>query len=139
MIVCRRGHPKAGAKSLAELVDCTWVTTRSPNLTEEPHVNRLSHLFDSHGLPPPKIVATVEGLYETLHLVGATDCLSLESSVITKRGPFADMLTTIPVRERALQQNVCLLQRAAIPLTPAAQEFATMIASYTRTVRRVEP
>ncbi|ADG18971.1 transcriptional regulator, LysR family [Paraburkholderia atlantica] len=135
VIVCRRGHPKARAKSLAELFDCTWVTTRSPNLTEEPHVNRLSHLFDSHGLPPPKIVATVEGLYETLHLVGATDCLSLESSVITKRGPFADVLTTIPVRERALQQHVCLLQRAAIPLTPAAQEFATMIASYTRTVR----
>jgi LysR family transcriptional regulator of abg operon len=34
-----------------------------------------------------------------------------------------------------LQQNVCLLQRAAVPLTPAAQEFATMIASYMRTVR----
>ncbi|EEA03629.1 transcriptional regulator, LysR family [Burkholderia sp. H160] len=135
VIVCRRGHPKARAKSLAELVDCTWVTTRSPNLTEAPHVNRLSHLFDSHGLPPPKIVATVEGLYEALHLVAATDCLSLEASVIAKRGPFADVLTTIPVRERALQQNVCLLQRAAIPLTPAAQEFATMIASYMRTVR----
>jgi LysR family transcriptional regulator, regulator of abg operon len=135
VIVCRRGHPKARAKSLAELVDCTWVTTRSPNLTEEPHVNRLGHLFDSHGLPPPKIVATVEGLYETLHLVGATDCLSLESSAAAKRGPFADVLTTIPIRECALQQNVCLLQRAAIPLTPAAQEFATMIASYTRTVR----
>ncbi|MGF6640034.1 LysR substrate-binding domain-containing protein [Paraburkholderia sp. MM6662-R1] len=135
VIVCRRGHPKARAKSLAELVDCRWVTTRSPNLTEEPHVNRLSHLFDSYGLAPPKIVATVEGLYETLHLVAATDCLSLESSVIAKRGPFADVLTTIPVRERALQQNVCLLQRAAIPLTPAAQEFATMMASYTRAVR----
>ena len=135
VIVCRRGHPKARAKSLAELVDCPWVTTRSPNLTEAPHVNRLSHLFDSHGLPAPKIVATVEGLYETLHLVGATDCLSLEASVVAKRGPFADVLTTIPVRESALQQNVCLLQRAAIPLTPAAQEFATMIASYARTVR----
>jgi LysR family transcriptional regulator of abg operon len=135
VIVCRRGHPQARAKSLAELVDCPWVTTRSPNLTEAPHVNRLSQLFDSHGLPAPKIVATVEGLYETLHLVGATDCLSLEASVVAKRGPFAEVLTTIPVREHALQQNVCLLQRAAVPLTPAAQEFATMIASYMRTVR----
>jgi hypothetical protein len=41
----------------------------------------------------------------------------------------------IAVRERAVEQHVCLLQRAAIPLTPAAQELATMIASYTRTVR----
>jgi DNA-binding transcriptional LysR family regulator len=135
VIVCRKGHPKARVNSLAELTDCTWVTTRSPNLTEQPHVNRLSQLFDTHGLLPPKIVATVEGLYETLHLVSATDCLSLESSVLTRRGPFADVLTTVPVRERGVEQNVCLLQRAAIPLTPAAQEFATMIVSYTRTVR----
>jgi len=135
VIVCRQGHPKAGATSLAELVDCTWAATRSPNLTDDPQINRLSHLFESHGLPPPKIVATVEGLYETLHLVGATDCLSLEASVVAKRGPFASTLTPIDVRERAVEQNVCLLQRAAIPLTPAAQELATMIASYTRTVR----
>ena len=27
VIVCRRGHPKAGATSLAELRDCTWVAT----------------------------------------------------------------------------------------------------------------
>lgn len=135
VIVCRKGHPKARARSLAALVDCTWIATRSPNLTDDPQVNRLNHLFESHGLPPPKIVATVEGLYETLHLVGATDCLSLESSIVATQGAFAGALTTIDVRERAIEQTGCLLQRAAIPLTPAAQELATMIASYTRTVR----
>jgi hypothetical protein len=77
----------------------------------------------------------VEGLFESLHLVGETDCLSLESSIVTRHPLFAQTLTSIPVRERAVEQNVCLLQRAAIPLTPAAQELATMIASYTRTVR----
>ncbi|MFM0648349.1 LysR substrate-binding domain-containing protein [Paraburkholderia bryophila] len=135
VVVCRRGHPKAGATSLAELVDCTWVATRSPNLTDDPRVSRLHHLLDSHGLPPPNIIATIEGLYETLHLVGATDCLSLEASAVATRGPFASVLTVIPLRERAVDQNVCLLQRAAIPLTPAAQELSTMISSYTRTVR----
>ena len=135
VVVCRKGHPKAGATSLAELVDCTWVATRSPNLTDDPRVSRLHHLLDSHGLPPPNIIATIEGLYETLHLVGATDCPSLEASAVATRGPFANLLTVMPLRERAVDQNVCLLQRAAIPLTPAAQELATMIASYTRTVR----
>nr|WKF59699.1 HTH-type transcriptional regulator TsaR [Paraburkholderia busanensis] len=135
VVVCRRGHPRAHATSLAELVDCPWLATRSPNLTDNPQVHRLNQMFDSHGLPPPRIIATVEGLYETLHLVGATDCLSLEASVVAQRGPFASTLTAIPVRERAVEQDVCLLQRAAVPLTPAAQEFATMIASYSRTVR----
>jgi len=104
-------------------------------LTGDLPANRLISLFDNHGLPPPKIIATVEGLFETLHLVGETDCLSLEPSIVTRHRLFAQALTSIQVRERPPQQNVCLLQRAAIPVTPAAQELATMIASYTRTVR----
>ena len=135
VVVCRRGHPQEHATSLAQLADCTWVATRSPNLTDDPHAHRLNDLFASHGLKPPVIVATVEGLFEALHLVSETDCLSLESSVLTARGPFARVLTAIPVKERMVEQNVCLLQRAATPLTPAAQELATMVASYTRTVR----
>jgi len=135
VIVGRRGHPKAGARSIKELVDCTWVATRSPKLTGDQPANRLFSLFDSHGLPPPKIIATVEGLYETLHLVGQTDCLSLEASIVTRQGPFATALTVLPVRERVPLQHVCLIQRAAIPMTPAAQELATMIASYARAMR----
>lgn len=135
VIVCRRGHPKAGATSLAELGDCAWIATRSPNLTDDPQSHRLNNLFESHGLPPPNIIATVEGLFESLHLVGETDCLSLESSIVAKHRLFGRTLTSIAVRERAVGQDVCLLQRAAVPVTPAAQELATMIASYTRTVR----
>jgi LysR family transcriptional regulator of abg operon len=135
VIVCRRGHPKARATSLAELADCTWIATRSPNLTDDPQTNRLRNLFESNGLPLPRIIATVEGLFESLHLVGETDCLSLEPSIVTRHPLFAPTLTSILVHERAVEQNVCLLQRAAIPVTPAAQELATMIASYTRTVR----
>jgi LysR family transcriptional regulator of abg operon len=135
VVVCRRGHPLAGATCLKELADCTWVATRSPNLTGDLAANRLTSLFDDHGLPPPKIIATVEGLFETLHLVGETDCLSLEPSIVTRHRLFAQGLSSIPIRERSALQHVCLLQRAAIPVTPAAQELATMIASYTRTVR----
>ncbi|MBN3752618.1 LysR family transcriptional regulator [Paraburkholderia sp. Tr-20389] len=135
VVVCRRDHPKAHAKSLAELADCSWIATRSPNLTDDPQAHRLNDLFKSHRLEPPRIVSTVEGLFESLHLVSETDCLSLEAAVVTKRGPFARVLTIIDVRERVAAQDVCVLQRAAAPLTPAAQELATMIASYTRTVR----
>jgi LysR family transcriptional regulator, regulator of abg operon len=135
VVVCRRGHPKAGARSLAELSDCSWIATRTPNLTDDPQAHRLNNLFSSHGLPAPRIVATVEGLFESLHLVSETDCLSLEASVVARHPLFAQRLTSIALPERAMEQDVCLLQRAALPVTPAAQELATMIASYTRTVR----
>jgi LysR family transcriptional regulator, regulator of abg operon len=134
VIVCRRGHPKAFATSLAELADCTWVATPSPGHAGDAPSNRLADLFIERGLTPPKVIATVEGLFEALHLVTQTDCLSLEPSVLTQRGLFAHALVSIPVRERATPQDVCLLQRASMPLTPAAQQLATMLVSYARTL-----
>jgi DNA-binding transcriptional LysR family regulator len=42
--------------------------------------------------------------------------------IVCRRGHPQAGATSIAVRERAVEQNVCLLQRAAIPVTPAAQE-----------------
>jgi LysR family transcriptional regulator, regulator of abg operon len=135
VVVGRRGHPLARARSLAALADCNWVATRSPNLTDDAATNRLTAFFAAQELPPPRIVATVEGLFETLHFVSETDCLALEASVVVKQGAFADRLAAIPVAQRPAGQQVCLLQRAAVPLTPAAQELAAMLVSWARTVR----
>ena len=135
VVVCRNGHPAMHAQSLAELADYGWVSTRSPNLSADPVVNRLLAYFDAHGQPPPRILATVEGMFETLQIVTQTDSLALETEAITRHGPFAGALAKVPVCERADAQDVCLLQRAAVPLTPAAQALATMLASYLRVVR----
>lgn len=136
VVICRNGHPLAGATSLAQLAGCSWVATRTPNLSVDPVANRLLAYFDAHGEPAPRIVATVEGMFETLHLVTETNCLSLESSAVTRHGMFAGALTVVPVRERVSPPDVCLLQRAAVPLTPAAQELAAMLTSYMRMVRK---
>ncbi|MGH8781716.1 LysR substrate-binding domain-containing protein [Paraburkholderia sp.] len=139
VIVCRRGHPLAHATSLSELADCHWIATRAPKQAGMLPTNRLVDLFAAHGLPPPKIVATTEAVFDTLHLIVETDCLSLEPSVVTRHRLFAGALVAVPIRERAERSNVCVLQRAGVPLTPAAQELAAMIASYARTVRRGDP
>ncbi|MCX5540869.1 LysR substrate-binding domain-containing protein [Paraburkholderia sp. CNPSo 3076] len=135
VVVCRLDHPKAGARTLRSLTHCDWLATRSPNIADAFASSRLTTFFTDHGLPPPRIVATVEGLFETLHWVSETDCLALESSVVATRGPFAERLARIRIAERPAAQQVCLLQRAAVPLTPAAQELATMLASYARAGR----
>lgn len=138
VVVCRRGHPLAHAISLRELADCDWIATRAPKQAGMP-TNRLVDLFAAHELPPPRIVATTEAVFDTLHLIVETDCLSVEPSVVTRHRLFAGALVAVPIRERAERSNVCLLQRAGVPLTPAAQELAAMIASYARTVRRGDP
>ncbi|QCP48916.1 LysR family transcriptional regulator [Trinickia violacea] len=134
VVVCRRDHPLRHARSLAELAGCEWIGTRAPNASNAP-ANRLIDLFGRNGLPPPRIVATTEALLDTLHLVVETDWLSLEPSIVTRHRLFGGALASIAIAERAAPSNVCVLQRASVPLTPAAQELATMIASYARMIK----
>jgi DNA-binding transcriptional LysR family regulator len=135
VVVCRRDHPLRHARTLAELAGCEWIATRQPGAATAPPVNRLTDLFAEHGLAPPRIVATTEALLDTLQLIVETDWLSLEPSVVTRHRFFGGDLTSIPIAERPTEANVCVLQRASVPLTPAAQELATMIASYARMTR----
>ncbi len=136
VVVCRRAHPLRHATTLAALAACDWIATRAPGTLNEPPVNRLTDLFAAHGLAAPRIVATTESLFDTLHLVAETDWLSLEPSVVTRHRMFGGELAAIPIAERAAGSQVCVLQRASVPLTPAAQELATMIASYARMTKR---
>lgn len=139
VVVCRRGHPLAAATSLRQLAGCQWIATRAPH---QPGIaagtapaSRLVDLFAEHRLPPPKIFVTTEALFDALHLIIETDCLSLEPSVVTRHRSFSRMLTTVPIRERVKRTDIGLLQRADAPLTPAAQELAAMVASYARAMQ----
>ncbi|TKC86861.1 LysR family transcriptional regulator [Trinickia terrae] len=137
-VVCRRDHPLRHAKTLAELAECEWIGTRQPGLAGSqgtPPANRLIDLFAGHGLPPPRVVATTEALLDTLHLVVETDWLSLEPSIVTRHRLFGGALASIEIAERPAASNVCVMQRASVPLTPAAQELAAMIASYARMIK----
>jgi len=136
VVVCRRDHPLRHARSLAELAHCDWIATRQPGAASAPPVNRLTDLFGRHGLGAPRIVVTTEALFDTLHLIVETDWLSLEPSVVTRHRLFGAELASIAIAERPAESTVCLLQRASVPLTPAAQELATMIASYARMTAR---
>lgn len=136
VVVCRRGHPLQHATTLAALSDCNWIATRQPGATGSAPVNRLTDMFSEGGLAPPRIVATTESLFDTLHLIAETDWLSLEPSIVTRYRLFNGALTSIPIAEQPAESSVCLLHRASVPLTPAAQELATMCVSYARMTKR---
>ncbi|MES2148775.1 MAG: LysR substrate-binding domain-containing protein [Pseudomonadota bacterium] len=134
-IVCRKDHPLRNKTSIADLVDCRWISTRQPDLTESP-ASRLIDLFAKNGLPKPRVVATTEALFDTLHLVSQTDYLSLEPEIVSRHPFFVSTLTCIPIAEAIKTSEVCLVHRSAVPLTPAAQQLLAMLASHSRTVFR---
>jgi DNA-binding transcriptional LysR family regulator len=134
-IICRRGHPLQNATSVAELVDCKWIGTRQPDLSEST-ANRLIDLFEATRLPKPNIVVTTEAVFDTLHLVANTDFLSLEPLIVTEHPFFRQALTRIPITEAIHNARICLVHRLAVPLTPAAQQLSAMLTSHARTMSR---
>lgn len=127
-VMARRGHPLAGARTLAELRDAEWVSTRHKTQRS----NRLLAMFEQAGLWPPRIAATTEAVFDTLHCIAASDYLALEPASLADHVFFRDHIVAAPVAERAAGAPVCLLRRAGVPLTPAAQELATMAVSFAR-------
>jgi DNA-binding transcriptional LysR family regulator len=129
-VIARRDHPFAGARTLAELRECEWVSTRPRRPVSS--TNRLSMLFDAAGLPPPRIAATTEAVFDTLHCVAQSDYLALEPARLAEDEFFRASLDVVRIAEQAALSPVCLVRRAGVPLTPAAQELATMAVSFAR-------
>jgi DNA-binding transcriptional LysR family regulator len=130
-ILARSNHPMAGARSIHELVDCRWVGARFSS-SWDPSANRLNRLFEAEGLGRPRIAVVAESLLETLHIVAETNFLALEPRRLPELKLFSNALVHIPIREEIMQREVCLVRRSCAPPTLAAQEFASMLCSYSR-------
>jgi len=130
-VIARRGHPRANATSVRDLADCEWLTVRSDNIIGGAE-NRLLSLFKTEALGAPKVVITAESLLETLHIVSETDYLTIEPRALVDFKLFSSALVTIPIREALDPRDVCLISRRSAPLTTVAQEFVSMLISYSR-------
>jgi DNA-binding transcriptional LysR family regulator len=129
-VIARRGHPLARSRALADLQNAEWVSTRQRGGGAP--ANKLSALFEHAKLAPPRIAATTEAVFDTLHCLASSDYLGLEPASLTGHPFFREHVEIVPIAERAGRTPVCLLRRAGVPLTPAAQELATMAVSYAR-------
>lgn len=116
-VVARKGHPLAQAGSLSELVDADWATTAVEYRAEED----LARLFQSHGLPPPRVVLSARSALSLMVGLAYSDLLAMlprqwESFPLTR-----GVLQVIPTRELLPAPDIVLIQRPGVPLTPAAE------------------
>ena len=123
VIVGRRGHPLANARSLRDLVDAEWVTTSITYLAEE----ELSPLFASYGLPPPRLIVQAHSALTFLFTVAYSDLLILLPIQWTQAALFRQALQRINVAEALPAAPICIVRRNSLPLTPAADYFCDMI------------
>ena len=122
IILARKNHPLAKARSLRDLVGAEWVTT-SISLNAEDELA----LFAQHGLPTPRIVMQAHSALTCIVSVAYSDLLTLLPIQWTEFSVTRDALQKIDLVETLPAPPICIVRRAGLPLTPAAEYFCDML------------
>ena len=123
VILCRKGHPLRNARSLRELAKAEWIST---SLTYDAHAE-IGPLFAQHGLPAPRFVMQAHSALTFIVAVAYCDLLTMVPVQWLEFPLTRDVLQKIDVREPLSAPPICIIQRAGLPLTPAAEYFCDMV------------
>jgi len=123
MVVCRRNHPLAGARSLAELSEARWVATSVTwNRDAE-----LGPVFERHNLPVPKISVEAQTGLSMMLVAAHSDLLAMLPRQWQHLVDTAGLLQKIEVKETLTAPTICIARRARLPLTPAAEYLCDLV------------
>ena len=122
IIAARPGHFLGRARSLRELVHARWVVTSVTAISEA----ELNPFFDRHDLPQPKIAVQAHGAMAAIMAAASSDLLAMLPQQCSDFAKQAGLLVPVPVEETFEAPGVCIISRASLPLTPAAQHLADL-------------
>ncbi|MEY3379528.1 MAG: hypothetical protein RL468_126 [Pseudomonadota bacterium] len=123
VVTGRVGHPKAGAESLAELLDCDWLL-HGP---EEGPGSMYAPVFKEHQLLPPVPSIISQSFIATLTLLEGSDALTLLPERLIRSLIANRRLMMLPIRELTTRLDVSMIVRANQPLTPVAQKLLQIL------------
>lgn len=131
VVVVRKGHPLASARSLRELARAQWVYTGATS--DEGYAKTL---YESHGMAPPRVGAVVNSTLALLSLVGSGDFVGLLPQQIAAHPLCARYLQVVPVAEQGLPLTVGAIVRSDSAVSPAVRHF---IAHLHRAAHHIHP
>lgn len=123
VIMCRKGHPMAQARSLRDLVDAEWLTTSITYKAEE----ELGPLFAMYGLTAPRLVLRAQSALTFLTTIPYTDLLMMAPIQWLQSPLTSGQVQQIHVAEALPAPPICIVTRSGMPLTPAADYFCTLV------------
>lgn len=122
IVLGRRGHPLANARSLGELVDARWVATSVTARSEA----ELNPLFERHGLPAPVIAVQTESALSMITVAASTDLLAMLPQQWLGFVNATRLLTRIRLDTPLAAPAICIVHRSRLPLTPAAEQLCDL-------------
>jgi LysR family transcriptional regulator, regulator of abg operon len=123
VVIGRKGHPLSHARSVRELADAQWISTPITHRAEE----ELKPLFTDYGLPPPQFIMRAHSTQTFLFTIMNTDLLMLLPIQWTQAPLVRDAVQRIHVKEPLASPPICIVRRAGLPMTPAAEYFCDMV------------
>ncbi len=122
IVVGRKGHPLGLANSLSELTKARWVTT-SVTLVGEAELNPL---FERLGLPLPAIAVRTETALSMIVVAAASDLLAILPQQWLDFIATTQLVQHIVIKEDLVAPPICIVRRARLPLTPAAEHLSDL-------------
>lgn len=133
VVVARKDHPMARARSIRELAESEWLVLGSPESFGAPK-GSVVDLFAACGLGSPRIAVTSNSMFDSLTILSETDLLAPLPRMILTAGIMDGKLVAIPLAEQLPRYEICLVHRHSVPLTPLASTLTSMFVSYARLV-----
>lgn len=122
IVVGRRNHPLARAKSLADLKGAKWVTT-SVTISSDAE---LGPVFARFKLDPPVVAARTQTALSMIVLAAYSDYLAMLPEQWLNFVKTGRMLQHIDVREELVAPSIRIVRRARLPLTPVAEHLCDL-------------
>jgi LysR family transcriptional regulator of abg operon len=122
-ILCRRGNPLVGARSLKDLAGASWISN-SITLTAE---DEIGVIFDSYRLAVPRIAMRSQSALTLITCLSNTDFLAMVPTQWTEFALTREVLVPIVVAEELVAPQIALIKRSDMPLTPAAMHLLDLL------------
>ena len=130
-VVGRRGHPLAGATSLADLTDARWVSpvlsTRHSEVATTPSDIDLNSVFGRSGLPPPKVILHARSALIVLLAIADSDLLTILPHQWLDYPATADRVVAFTGIAELPAPAICIARRLDVPLTPMAEYLYDLV------------
>jgi len=126
IVVARKGHPLAAARSLKELSKADWATPSLDVIAAED----LNEVFSRFKLGLPQIRLQANSAMSLLVALAHSDLLTMLPRQWAEFAMTQQALQVIPIRERLAAPPIVFLRRADLPLTPAAEHLSDLLKRY---------
>ena len=130
VVAARKGHPLANARSLAQLVDATWLVLEPRSMFER--------MFSQVGLPAPRPAIQCESANASLLLLANTDVLAVLPRGFFSLPTAGGVLQEIAIAEPIPSFTFGLFKRVDAPLTPVAGGLAKAVTAVARRLAKAQ-